>query len=459
MWLRLIKKPSILALIFLIGFTVDRYNRWTEFSKGNNPFVDDVDQFYSYLPAIFIHHDLTFSFPNNYWTVKAPNGNNIARTTYGMALLYSPFFAIGHIAADITNEPKDGYSMPYKRAVHLGTIFYVFLGLIFCRLNLLMFFSELVTAIALIAILLGTNLFYYTYGWGEMSHSYLFFIISLAIYNCIKWFTTGQSIKLYIFFLLSGVAVLIRPTDIVILLFPLLYKVSSWSMFIDRLQLIRDKIRNILIGIVLFFLPLLFQLLYWKIYSGSWFVFTYGVGERFYFGDPQIINFLFSYRKGWLVYTPIMIFMFLGLMVCLKKYKDLFFFSLIYLTINIYLLSSWWDWGFGGSFGCRAIIQHYALLVFPLAAFIAFIFSLAKHNKWLSYLNKAVFLVVIFLLIWLNYKQSWKYKYGLIHFYGMTKEAYWYTFNKEKLSDEELKIYNSYIKSPDFNSMLKGKRD
>jgi hypothetical protein len=89
------QKPSLYLFIFLIIFTFDRYNRWAEFKNGNFPLVEDVDQFYSYLPAIFIHQDLTFSFPNNYWTATAKNGTKIARTTYGMALMYCPFFLLG----------------------------------------------------------------------------------------------------------------------------------------------------------------------------------------------------------------------------------------------------------------------------------------------------------------------------------------------------------------------------
>jgi len=41
----------------------------------------------------------------------------------------------------------------------------------------------------------------------------------------------------------------------------------------------------------------------------------------------------------------------------------------------------------------------------------------------------------------------------------MTKEAYFYIFNKKELSKEDLIELNKKIKSPDRKAMLKGDRD
>jgi hypothetical protein len=139
------KKPSLYLFIFFIIFSFDRYNRWINFETSKFPLVDDVDQFYSYLPATFIQKDLTFKFPNNYWTVPGKDGNKIPRTTYGMAVMYSPFFFVGHAIAKSGNYAVDGYSLPYKWSLHFGTFFYVLIGLWLCRLNLLRFFNEFIT--------------------------------------------------------------------------------------------------------------------------------------------------------------------------------------------------------------------------------------------------------------------------------------------------------------------------
>ncbi len=453
------KKPSLYLFVFLIIFSVDRSNRWFDYNKGNFPFVDDVNQYYSYLPAAFIHHDLTFSFQNDYWTVKAANGNHIPRMTYGMALLYSPFFLIGHIVASNKGVPQDGYSLPYKWWIHIGTLFYVLLGLWFCRKNLLRFFNEWVTVIALLAVFLGTNLFYYTYCWGEMSHSYLFCLISIFIYFTIKWYDTKKTKYFLCFSIVAGFVTLIRPTDCLILVFPLLIGVKSIRDIKERFLFLINMNWNLLLGIVLFVLPFFVQMIYWRIFAGQWLMYTYGEKEKFFFNDPQIMNFLFSFRKGWFIYTPIMFFATLGIGFLWKKANELFYFSIIFFVINVYVLSSWWDWAFGGSFGSRAVIQHYSFFIFGLAAFISSIFSIFQQKKVLNNVIKVGLSCVLAFLINVNYDQSWKYKYGLIHYNGMTKDAYFYMVNKESFTKEELEEFTSKIKVPDIDAMLNGKRD
>lgn len=453
------KKPSLYLFVFFIIFTGDRYNRWVNYEKDRFPFVDDVDQFYSYLPAIFIQHDLTFSFPNNYWTVKAPNGNKIARPTYGMALMYSPFFFIGHAIAKSGNYAQDGYSLPYKWSVHAGTFIYAFLGLWFCRKNLLRFFNEIVTLISLVVVFLGTNLFYYTFGWGEMSHSYLFFVLSLFIHFVLKWYDTKNTKYIYVFAFVGGFATLIRPTDIVIMLFPLLLGVSSIDDFKERSKYFGGLKMKLLLAALIFLVPIFIQLLYWKVYSGSWYIFTYGPGERFFFNDPQIINFLFSFRKGWFVYTPAMIFILIGIPFLKKTAPGIFYFMILFFVLNVYILSSWWDWSFGGSFGCRAIIQHYAFFVLALASFISVAFGLFKKIPIVNYAVRGIVCLIFYFLIILNFDQSWMYKYGLIHPSGMTKEAYFYVLNRKSFNEKEAEEIKKLIKLPHEKAMLRGERD
>ncbi len=455
----IVKKPSLVVFIFFVVFSFDRYNRWVNFNKDNFPLVHDVDQFYSYLPAAFIQHDLTFKFPNNYWTVTAGNGNKIARTTYGMAAMYSPFFFVGHIYAGANGYDQNGYTLPYKWSLHAGTFLYALLGIWLCRKNLLRFFSELVTALTLFAIFLGTNLFYYTFGWGEMSHSYLFFILSAAVYTFFKWKDSNKIKFFYLFSFFAGFATLIRPTDIVILLLPLLYNVSNFNDFKSRVNEFISLGKAFFLGGLIFIAPIFFQLLYWKMYSGNWYIFTYGAGEGFYFSDPQVSNFLFSYRKGWFIYTPIMMLLLIGIPLLIKQSKQIFVFVVLYFLVNVYLLSSWWDWGFGGSFGSRAIIQHYVVFALGLAAFFNAAFNWFKNIRIINYSIRFACMVLVLACVKLNYNQSWQYKYALIHPSGMTKEAYWFVFNKEKFNATELETFEHLIKLPDYPAMISGKRD
>ncbi|HEX2454570.1 MAG TPA: hypothetical protein VHI99_12775, partial [Vicinamibacterales bacterium] len=42
---------------------------------------------------------------------------------------------------------------------------------------------------------------------------------------------------------------------------------------------------------------------------------------------------------------------------------------MIFLTVNTYLIASWWDWQFGGSYGHRGFVDSLPLLAIGLARF------------------------------------------------------------------------------------------
>lgn len=451
-------KPSLYLFIFIVIFSADRFKRWVDFDNGNFPMVYDVDQYYSYLPACFIHHDLSFSFEHDYWTSNLPNGKHIPKVTAGMALMYSPFFLTGHLIAKNSTYKADGYSLPYKIALHIGSILFSISGLWFCRKNLLRFFNEYITCLSLICIFFGTNLFYYTYGYGEMPHAYLFFLISAFVFYTLKWLEEKRIKDLFKIALLSGIAVLIRPTEILILLFPLLVQVTDIHSFKERIRLI-FSIKYKLTPVTLTFLfPFFLQMLYWKSYAGTWLFYSYGSDERFFFNDPQIINFLFSFRKGWFLYTPMILLALIGIPFMKAKAKGMKSFLVLFLILTIYILSSWWDWAYGGSFGCRAMIQYYAFLLFPLASFFQFMNEVFKE-KFIRVTSQIIIGAALIFLIDLNIDQSWLYKYGIIANDGMSKEAYFLTLGKTEFSEEEIKSVQNYIHVPDRESMKKGKRD
>jgi hypothetical protein len=178
------------------------------------------------------------------------------------------------------------------------------------------------------------------------------------------------------------------------------------------------------------------------------------VKNVFFWLQPQFINVLFSYRKGWLVYSPLMLLSLLGFIILFKKNKPLFLGIIIYFLINLYLISSWWDWAYGGAFGMRALVQVSAILIIPLAYFIQWFFEVVK----LKYLKFAGAVVVLF-FCFLNVLQSNLYKHGIISYDGMTKESYWFTFLKKNYSKEDLLYLETLVKHPDYSAMRQGKRD
>ncbi|MFL5766141.1 MAG: hypothetical protein ACJ77K_19510 [Bacteroidia bacterium] len=444
----LVNKYSILFFVFFVIFTLDRHHRWEVSTDPDKygPFETDVAHYYSYLPDLYKPVD----------SLKADLQVNIR--TIGMAIMYAPAFAVADIVARVEGAPRDGYSWPYKWAIRWGSIIYVFLGLLFCRKNLRMFFSDFTTAVTLTCIFFGTNLFYYTYSLGEFPHSYLFFLYSVIIYLSIGLVDDYKNKNLLWIGLLGGLITLIRPTDILILLFPLLYRVGSFRELKARIRRLASKKKILLFSALLFCIPLFAQMCIWKIIHGSFFYDSYHE-YRFFFTDPQISNFLFSYLKGWLLYTPMMVLSLIGILLSVKRFPQFFSFLILFIPLNIYILSCWFDWAYGGSFGCRVMVQSYAVLAFPFAVIFSRIWELFYYWKWIRRSIRTILVIVLFLVIQLNLFQSWQSRILVIHWAGMNERIYKYVFLNDHITKEEL-IYLHSIATPlDYGKLFNGQRE
>ena len=437
------KKPAILrfcGILLVVSLLFTNYFR--DYRGNEHPFISDVDQYYSYLPAALIHHDLSFKFPNAYWLVDAPNGNRVPKVSMGMAVLYSPWFLIAEgINKTFGIDDKGGYSLTHIRVFELGSALYLVTACLLLLLVLRRYFTEKVALIAIGLTVLGTNLFYYAYGWSLMAHLYQFFVFSSIIYLTVRWYEKQRHQHAMLLGFMLGIAVIVRPVDIFIGLIPVLYGITGIGEIKDRMIWWRKNWIDVLLLKVAFFIPVFLQLFYWKIYAGEWLFFSYGSSERFFFDNPQLLNFLFSYRKGWLLYTPLMAFALLGFWWLRNRVKELWTPILLIIGINLYLLSSWWAWWYGGSFGNRSMVQYYALLIFPLAALIA---NRAEQQK-----GRIALLTLGGLLVALNIFQTHQYKKSLIHWDSMTKEAYWAVFLKNGAPEN----FDALIWEPDYEGM------
>ncbi len=453
-----LQKPSIIFIIFCICFSaisMDIWRMWHLHEKDNNQFKWDTAGYYSYLPAIFCNNG-SFVFYNatDQMMVDAPLGGKISKGTYGMALMYSPFFAIAYKISMNTNASRDGWGGHFSTVLHWGSIFYGLLGLLFLRNFLVKFYSEKVTTLTLAVLFLGTNLFYYVMGDSEMTHGYLFMLMSAFLLATHKWYekvTYGRSILLGA---LMGIITLIRPSEILIGLLFAFWMVNSFALAKERLFLFLKNYKHILLMVIVAFLIWLPQLLYWNYRCGHYFYFSYP-GERFFWTDPQITNILFSYRKGWFIYTPLMLLAFIGFFFMKGELKPLRNWLLGIVLLNIYILSCWWDWWFGGSFGARGFIQHYSYLSIPIASLFAFVMEDMRTIS-IKPLIQSTLLGITFFGISLNLVQSYQYVNFQLHFNSMTKKAYWLTFCKFHFSDKEKFEYYNALKEPDYAKTISG---
>jgi hypothetical protein len=434
---------------------------WRTWHKTGNAFSWDVANYYSWLPAKFCNNN-SFEFGNGVegYLGLSPQGKHISRATYGMAIMYAPAFALGYKIAINQKDPTDGFSEPFATTLHWASILYVIIGLIFLRIFLLNYFSEAITALTLMIAFLGTMLFYYTLSLGEMPHGYLFFLISAFLLLCHKWHEKTTYFRSVLVGLVIGLISIIRPTEAAVVLIFIFYNVKTTAGLKTEALMFWKKKWHVLIMILIPVLIWIPQLLIWKSLTGSYFYNSYAVlGEKFYWSDPQILNLLFSYRKGWVVYTPLIILAFMGFFFMNGPEKKLRPVLLFILCFQVYLLSCWWDWFFGGSFGARGFSQHIAFLSIPIAASCRFFMNPENFKPALRILQ-LVFFVFVFSGIALNIGQTYQFNKNYIHFNSMTKKTYWLVFGKYFLDDEDMGKYWNSLKEPDYKKLKSGeKRD
>jgi hypothetical protein len=192
------------------------------------------------------------------------------------------------------------------------------------------------------------------------------------------------------------------------------------------------------------FLVLVPQMIYWKTVTGNWIYYSYG-DQGFFFLNPHLTDVLFSFRKGWFIYTPVMIFAVLGIYLLFRNNKAFFLPVLILLAVYLYVVSSWWCWWYGGSLGQRELIDIYPVMALPLATVIHWVYKRASLWHYLAGL-----LVLFSVLLGAFYNVQ--YYYGAIHWDSMTRRAYFDSFGRVHPSPRFQKL----LKSPDYDRALRG---
>lgn len=447
--------PSLLLIWLIVPFIIGVNNNQKEW-KNNSVIKFDIVSYYAYLPATFIEKDLKLSFindnnidslvnTNKYWPTKAPNGNHVIKTSMGMAILYAPFFFVAHAIAPTAGYKANGFTTPYQLAIQYSGLIYFLIGMLLLRRILRIHFSERITFITLLAVFLGTNLLCYTTLQAAMSHQYNFFLFTAFMYLSIRWLRV-QSWKYTILLgLCFGLLILVRPVNILLALFLPLYNIKNLYDLLLRSVTIFSKFGQLIVMILLVVLVFMPQLLYWKYVTGSYFFNSY-VGERFYFDHPHLINCLVGFRKGWLIYTPMMIFALAGMYFSVKQKHAYYLVAIVLIPIYLYVISSWWCWWYGGSFGMRAMIDIYPLLALCMAAlFEDLLFRKALKSKLTG--------IFIGVFIALNLFQTIQFHYNVIHYDSMTFKAYIASFGKlNRFEYEREKV----LARPDYEAALHG---
>jgi len=408
--------------------------------------------YYDYLPSTFIHHDLVrynepYSLNKDSYQRILPTGVYVPFSDFhvnkypcGTAVLQLPFFLYTRFTTKIDHTSGDGYQRPFQNAVWVASIFYLFISLIFLKKVLVLYeIKPLIVLFCQLTLALATPLTIYANADAGFSHVYSLFAITTFVFFSKSYFIHFKRRDLIGASLFLGLIFILRQPNLLIVLF-VPFLAGSWDNLKMGISVLLRKKKDLLFAVAAFLLIASIQFSLWYLQTGHFIINSYQA-ESFDFSDPHLIDILFSYRKGLFVYTPILFLGILGLVgLVIKKDYFLVFSWFFFFFVLTYVLSSWWSWYFGSSFGLRAYIDYFVIFFIPIALLLASIQPIAK-----------VFVLLISLLtIPVNCIQSFQYNHYILHFHQMDKEKYWKVFLK---TDDIYKglIWKDKINQEDYN--------
>jgi hypothetical protein len=387
------KNYLFLLFVLTLFWTYDFSNK----SKGGIIW-SDAEGYYMYLPAVFIYggfEEIPVRTPKQFKRFEDTN-KYFTKYTYGVALMQMPFFLGFHTAAAVKGEPLTGYSDYYIFALLLAAAFYGFIGLFYLQKILERNFSGWVTLLTILCIYFGTNLYYYTTREVGMSHVYSFCLFAIFVYYTPEFYKRVKFKTFALFGLLAGLIVLIRPTNIILLLYLIFYNIYSWSDLRQRFYFFLRHWWKLPVIPFFSFLVFIPQMIYWHHISGDWIYYSYGNQGFSNWAKPKINSVLFDIKNGWLFFSPMMAIAVIGAFIGTWKNKYNISWILLILLLALYVFASWWCWWFGGAFGHRSFIEFYALLAIPFAYVSHLIF---RQKYWGA---KLAYLLLLGLLVYYN---------------------------------------------------------
>ncbi|MCF8275442.1 MAG: hypothetical protein K9J17_01810 [Flavobacteriales bacterium] len=386
----------------------------------------DAQGYYGYLVAIFLEHSFNWdqvihSYADVYFdgggadfTVVSDLGR-INKYYAGTAILTLPFFLLSCGAAFLFGFPVDGYSSPFQYGIMLSALFYSGVGMYFLSKFLEAKGIERKTALfAVVCCLFATGLFHYAISEPAMSHAYSFALFCAFLYTVQQFIQVGSQKYWIASAAIFALIVLVRPANgLVLLSVPFI----AGGIEPIRTRLIQAFGSKMIFAMIVVVGILSLQSLMYVLQVGKPLVWSYQ-GEGFNFLSPEILNVLFSFKKGFFVYSPVAFLGAIGLVLYLFKRPKEASWLWAFLAISIYVISCWWNWYYGGSFGMRALIEYLPFFIFGLA------FLIQNSGR----LAKGIVITFCLLFVSVNLVQSYQYQKFILHWDGMDKDRYWQVF-------------------------------
>jgi hypothetical protein len=340
--------------------------------------------YYSYLRSLAFDRDVNFM--NDYRLLglgdkthlfqPTRTGHAESAWTIGPAIVWSPFFATGHVVASRLQAKglevaTDGTSYPYRQAVCVAGLFYGILGCWFAYRFALMFFPGRTAGAAVFVTVSGSFMAWYLVKEPSMTHA-----PSMAAVAAFAWLWAAtrheRSLRIWAALgLLAGFMALIRWQNI---LFALLPGIDALVALVHAARSgDRAALRRTIIGSTAFlgcatiaFLP---QMLAWQAMYGT-LIARSPVGPQVRWTDPHVIDILWSARNGLLSTAPVLYLGAIGLIAFAIARPAIGVPSLVTVAVMIYFNACIQDWWGSAGFGGRRFDGTIPFFALGLAAFV-----------------------------------------------------------------------------------------
>lgn len=370
---------AVVALVAALALAAFTWIYGSDLAVGP-PIRSDAMGYYLYLPAVLIDRDVTMertaerSFAERTEEMQGvrrvpPRGRYLDKYPVGEAIMLSPFFAFGHLAAIITGAERNGFSTPYQVAGAAGGLTFALLGVAFLGFFLLRWFSKRTVVLTLLGVVFGTSLFHYATFDAVFSHAFSFFLVAVTLSLSVSIYERPRFSLAVALGFAAGLLTAVRPSNAVVLVFVALVGVTNVSDFSARVRGLPHHLSLLGAGSGAFLLALIPQFAYWHTITGSWLVYAYG-DERLDLLHPHLPEVLFSVRKGLFFWSPLLLLAIAGFLFLKRVAPGLLVPSVSYLAVSTWVIASWETWWYGGSLGQRAFVETLPVFSLGLASVI-----------------------------------------------------------------------------------------
>jgi hypothetical protein len=293
----------------------------------------------------------------------------------GPTLLWGPFYLLAHVVtlalrATGLDVAADGWSEPYRNAVRLGSAVCALAAAVLTWHVCRRFYPPLLAAVCVLALWLGSPLFYYSWAEPAMAHAPAAALTSLLVWLWLRVRAGGAGARSWLAVgLVVGLLVSTQRYDAYFLLLPLsaiaglLLRRADSSRAPSR----RRAVAAVAIAALLAVVPLLL------VGRGSTdaFLISPATAERFFLSEwrhPHLAEVLYSSNGGLFAWTPLALVGVIGLFGLARREPRIALPLLGSLGLGILLLASNRGWWAGWSFGARRLTEAYPIFALGLCA-------------------------------------------------------------------------------------------